>query len=88
MEGDTYFIRQSLSGINPSWDGLELGKRTNLAEIINQLHGFNATKLGGNCGFEAATEALVDTIEDGETRYVKYLRFVTDTERKLSRTKP
>lgn len=45
--------------------------------IINPVIGFSTTTLGGNHGFEAAIGALVDIIEDGETKYVEYLRFVT-----------
>lgn len=77
VDGYTYYIRQTLSNNNPSWDGLELGKCTNLAVIINSVTSFSTTTLGGNHGFETAIGALVDIIEDGETKYVKYLRFVT-----------
>ena len=77
VEGDTYFIRQVLRDNNPSWDGLELWNRTNLAVILSPVGGFSATRLGVNCTFETALGVLVDTIEDGETNYVKYLRFVT-----------
>jgi hypothetical protein len=74
VEGDTYYIRQSLMNNNPSWDGLELGKCTNLAVIINPV--IHST-LGVKRRFDAGVGALVQIIEDGETKYVKYLRFVT-----------
>jgi len=76
VEGDTYYIRKVLMNNNPSWSRLELGKYTNLALIINPMWGFCATNAGGKYGVEAAIGALVDTIEEGEIRYVKYLRFV------------
>jgi hypothetical protein len=77
MEGTIYYIRQTLRNNNPSWDGLELGKCTNLAVIISLGIGSSTITLEGNYGFDAAIGALVDIIEDGQTKYVKYLRFVT-----------
>ena len=74
LQGKKYFIKKSPTKTNPSWEGLDLHKRSNLAVLIEMDTTQNND---GTWGLDGSRGALVSIVRRNDaTLFAEYLRLV------------